>query len=258
MIAIYCQEMSRSRQSPAVVRTAAFDLRRQAFPGIGGGWPQLLFPFKGTINATVGDQVWVVPTGQGLWIGRGLRYHVRVTTAAGIRAVFFHPTVQRLPTRQPRRIAISPLLREILRRILEIGQLDAGDTGHQHLLAVLIDELTATRRLPLRISTPADPRAAAAATAIRSSVGAHRPISVVARAAATSPRTLSRLFRVETGLGVGAWRQQVRLGRAVELLGDGEPVSRVAGAVGYRSPSAFVAAFKRAFGVTPTRYFATG
>lgn len=70
-----------------------------------------------------------------------------------------------------------------------------------------------------------------------------------------SPRTVERLFRAETGMSFGAWRQQLRLGRALELLARGDSVTAVAIESGYTGTSAFVAAFKASFGRTPGRYF---
>jgi AraC-like DNA-binding protein len=42
---------------------------------------------------------------------------------------------------------------------------------------------------------------------------------------------------------------------ALEKLANGDTVGNVAYAVGYESPSSFVAAFRDAFGTTPTSYF---
>ena len=62
---------------------------------------------------------------------------------------------------------------------------------------------------------------------------------------AASGRTLARAFVAETGVPFGRWRTLLRLQAALPMLADGEPVSRVAGRVGYDTPSAFVAAFRR-------------
>jgi AraC-like DNA-binding protein len=43
----------------------------------------------------------------------------------------------------------------------------------------------------------------------------------------------------------------------MQLLAAGRPVTAVALEVGYDSPSAFIAMFKRTLGTTPHRYFAT-
>ncbi len=81
-------------------------------------------------------------------------------------------------------------------------------------------------------------------------------LSDVAAMAAQSERSFERHFRAETGLSFRAWRRQARLMKAVEWLSLGAPVGNVADRLGYEGPSAFVAAFRKAFGVTPGRYFA--
>jgi AraC-like DNA-binding protein len=58
-------------------------------------------------------------------------------------------------------------------------------------------------------------------------------------------------------MSFGVWRQQLRLLRAPESLAANEPVTEVALALGYESPSAFIAMFRRCLGKTPGRYFGT-
>jgi AraC-like DNA-binding protein len=58
----------------------------------------------------------------------------------------------------------------------------------------------------------------------------------------------------ETGMTFGAWRERLRLTAAVARLGEGEPVTAVAYDLGYQSPSAFIAMFRRSLGDTPGRY----
>ena len=67
-------------------------------------------------------------------------------------------------------------------------------------------------------------------------------------------RTFTRTFRKETGMSFATWRQTVRLMEALSRLATGDPVTTVALDVGYSSPSAFTAMFRRAFGVPPTHY----
>ena len=71
--------------------------------------------------------------------------------------------------------------------------------------------------------------------------------------AGLSPRTLSRRFLQETGISFALWRQQAQVLRSLEGLSRGEAVSEVAGACGYDNVSAYIAAFRRRFGVTPGR-----
>jgi AraC-like DNA-binding protein len=50
------------------------------------------------------------------------------------------------------------------------------------------------------------------------------------------------------------WRTHLRLRAALPLLAENQPVPRVARAVGYATPSAFLAAFRRTTGTSPKRY----
>ena len=78
----------------------------------------------------------------------------------------------------------------------------------------------------------------------------------MARRAALSQRSFERHFRAETGLSYRAWLRQARLMKAVEWLSFGLSVGDIAHRLGYEGASAFVASFRKAFGVTPGRYFA--
>ncbi|MNN97932.1 DNA-binding transcriptional regulator AraC [compost metagenome] len=50
------------------------------------------------------------------------------------------------------------------------------------------------------------------------------------------------------------WRQRLRVLLALPRLLAGESVTTVALSLGYDTPSAFIAVFKREMGVTPARY----
>ena len=77
-----------------------------------------------------------------------------------------------------------------------------------------------------------------------------------ARRLSVDAKTIQRLFVKETGMTFGQWRQQARLLRALELLASGQKVIQVALGLGYDSPSAFAAMFKKHFGATPSAFFA--
>lgn len=82
------------------------------------------------------------------------------------------------------------------------------------------------------------------------------PVSEICRTAGASKRTIERLFQKETGMTIGRWRQQLKLMRGMQLLAEGEKVTRAALDAGYSTPSAFIARFKKMLGTTPKSYFA--
>jgi AraC-like DNA-binding protein len=222
-------------------------------------WGQLLFPSRGTLTVHTETGLWVVPFHQAVWVPAGVRHDVEVAGGVAMRALYLRPAA--FPARRGRLpevcrvVEISPLLREILRRVLRLRTLDRRVVAERHLLAVLLDEITVLPLAPLDLPMPRDPRGVRAAEWIRTEPAARHTLAEAARAAAASPRTLERLFRSETGLPFGVWRQRARLLRALQRLAEGEPVAAAANAVGYESTSAFVAAFRRALGTTPGKYF---
>jgi AraC-like DNA-binding protein len=54
----------------------------------------------------------------------------------------------------------------------------------------------------------------------------------------------------------GAWRQQLRLSKAIDLLGRGMPLSKIAEELGYANAGAFSTMFKRALDVPPSQFLA--
>ena len=72
--------------------------------------------------------------------------------------------------------------------------------------------------------------------------------------AGIAPRTLTRRFVAETGFSFTEWRQRVRLLKALEMLAAGKSVTTISLDLGYGNVSAFIALFRRTFGVTPGRY----
>ena len=89
------------------------------------------------------------------------------------------------------------------------------------------------------------------AEALRVNLADRRTLREWGREVGASERTLARAFAAEAGVPFGRWRTLLRLQAALSMLAAGEPVSRVAGRVGYDTPSAFVAAFRRETGQTP-------
>ena len=82
----------------------------------------------------------------------------------------------------------------------------------------------------------------------------HLDIGDLASRAATSVRTISRLFPIETGLTFKAWRQRARIVLAIDRLSAGSPVAQVAADAGFASTAAFCFAFRQVTGATPSTF----
>jgi AraC-like DNA-binding protein len=73
----------------------------------------------------------------------------------------------------------------------------------------------------------------------------------------TTARTLARHFRRQTGMSFAEWRRRARLLRALGWIAEGRPILAVALDLGYDSPSAFSAMFRRELGAPPSHFRAT-
>ena len=127
--------------------------------------------------------------------------------------------------------------------------------AHAHLVSVLLDHLHVMQSDAVHLPLPRDARAKRLVAMLQKKPSDTRSLIELSKLAGASQRTIERLFKIETGLGFGKWRQQLRLGHSLRLLAAGEPVTTVAMDVGYDSISAFISAFRMTFGKTPGQYF---
>jgi AraC-like DNA-binding protein len=152
-------------------------------------------------------------------------------------------------------VSVSPLIRELLRVCSEQPWDYAPASRPSRLAQVLLEQLEVHEQAPLELPELTDPRAERVAAMLRADPADRRPLAELASAAGASHRTIERLFASETGMSFGRWRVRQRMIAALELLAHGDSVSNVAFAVGYETPSSFIAAFRASFGTTPTSYF---
>jgi AraC-like DNA-binding protein/mannose-6-phosphate isomerase-like protein (cupin superfamily) len=216
---------------------------------------QLLHAVSGVMTVTTPDGSWVVPPHRALWVPAATDHAIRMTGAVSMRTLYVEPGAAAPMPRQCCVLSVSPLLRELILRAMELPRLyDTGGAAGR-LIALILDEIRVLPALPLHLPMPAEPRLAKICGTLLSHPEDSRVLEAWGRSAGASGRTLARLFRRETGMSFGAWRQQARLIEALARLGAGEPVTNVALELGYESPSAFTAMFRRSLGVTPSRYF---
>jgi AraC-like DNA-binding protein len=175
--------------------------------------------------------------------------------AVSLRTLYLVPRLSRSLPDKPRVIGISPLLRELILRIVELDSLNLRDPAHAHLVSVLLDQLHVMQSDAVHLPLPRDARAKRIAAMLQREPSDTRSLIELSKHAGASTRTVERLFKIETGLGFGKWRQQLRLGHALRLLAAGDAVTTVAMDVGYDSISAFISAFRMTFGKTPGQYF---
>jgi len=171
--------------------------------------------------------------------------------------VVFPLHVNPLALTQPTVLGVSRLLREL---IIALTDDPARPLDEQHdLKRVALHQLSRGQLRPalalqFHLPQPGDERLRDVTAILAEDPGSDRTLAELGRAVGAGERTLSRLFRAETGMTFPQWRAQLRLHHSLTLLASGLSVTATAITCGYSTPSAFTAAFHATFGTTPGIY----
>lgn len=240
---------------------------------------QLFGAYRGLLTVYAGDRQWVAPAAHAIWIPpdcpHGLRSH---GPYAGYSAYLSPAACVDLPA-EPCALHASALLLAAVERAASwsdgagsgagsgVGGLDGkpdrdrdpvadaiSDPARVRIVDLVRDEIRTLPRAGNGLTLPREPRLQRLALAWSDDASDTRPLAAWADTIGMAPRTLARRFLAETGLTLGAWRQQARLMRAQEMLAAGHSVTAAALESGYDNVSAFIAMFKREYGVTPGRH----
>jgi len=234
----------------------------EAHPPTDGHWhrharTQLIHASQGVLRVSTPDGHWVVPPQRAVWVPPEVPHAVASARRFQLHTLYLKPEAAR-PVKRCAVVAVSPLLSALLQAAAPLGMDYPPQGPAARLVRVLLDHLPLpSHELPaLHLPEPQDPRLRRLVAPLHRNPADPRPFDALAAEVGLSVRHATRCLQAETGLSPGDWRLQRRLLSALEWLAHGQPVRRVAMEVGYADPSSFIAVFKRAFGVTPTRYFA--
>lgn len=202
---------------------------------------------------TTDEGMWVVPPNRAVWIPAKTDHSIVMWGAVTMKTLYLKQGTVKKLGKQCRVLNVSSLMKELLLEACRIGSL-YRKPAQGRLIGIILEQLEEAPAVPLWVPMPADTRAVKIAAILRSDPADRRPLSALCRECGASKRTIERLFREETGITFGRWRQQMSLVHAIRLLAEGNKVTSVALEAGYNSPSAFIAMFKKALGMTPAQY----
>lgn len=217
---------------------------------------QFAYAARGAISVFTPQGNWLVPPQRACWVPARLAHGMRMHGAVTMHNVFIDDAAVAtagLP-RHCQVLDASPLLRQLLQQAVTVDALYVEQSRAGRLMALLLDEIAAMAPLPLSAPLPQEPRLARLCTQLLQQPSQNISVDTMAAQAGMSRRTFTRLFRAQTGLGFAQWRQQACLLAAITRLAGGQAVTRIALDLGYASPSAFTAAFRRVLGQAPSGY----
>jgi AraC-like DNA-binding protein len=215
---------------------------------------QLLYAVDGVMRVTTAQGMWALPSRRALWVPPGIEHQVEMISPVAMRTLYVSAHAARHLWPDCCVIEVSALLRELILALMGLPIEYPLDGRAGQIAALTLTELAQAKVLPIHIPWPTDRRLQAVCRAILAQPGLERTVEEWGEEVGASGRTLIRLFQAELGLNYRQWVQQVRLADAVGRLSLGQPVASIAADLGYRSPSAFAAMFRRAMGATPNTY----
>jgi AraC-like DNA-binding protein len=182
---------------------------------------------------------------------------VHRTVGAGFRSAWALLDVDPCPPlwTQLSPITVSPLLRNLLAHLQD----ELADCDRRNAEQVVLDLLHPLLALPsIGLPLPRDERCEQIVATVLDDPANAWELADWAVEVGASVRTLSRIFQTETSMSFSQWRTHARIRSAINDLAAGRSVAHVARAVGYETTSAFVTAFRRCTGRTPSTFFPPG
>ncbi|WP_138505396.1 AraC family transcriptional regulator [Nostoc sp. PA-18-2419] len=217
---------------------------------------QLTFAASGMVQIHTNDGMWLVPPRLAAWIPSGSRHRIETITDAELWIIHWQPAAilnwgARNLLDRAFVLQITPLLHCLLTEAVSIN---SESEKAQLIVRLILHELTAMPDAPTFLPMPVSLIGRRVADIIIADQRNLLNLDEIASRAASSARTVSRLFPMETGLTLKAWRQRARIVRAMEQLGRGDTPATVAQKNGFANTAAFSCAFRQVTAMTPTAF----
>lgn len=215
---------------------------------------QLLFADNGLVRVETAQGAWVMPPQCTLWIPPGVEHSVLISARVYLINLYVEAQAAALMPTQCEVFSATELLVSLLKESIVLSA-QAQDTARDRLLhQLLLVEIQRLQSMPFSLPLPAHPVLHALCEAY-----AQRPLAGVrlhdwCDQARLSRRSLTRLFRQQTGLSLIEWCNRALVLAAMERLVSGTRVSVVAYELGYDSPAAFSSAFRKQLKRPPSHY----
>lgn len=239
--------------APIVFRTAQMPARA-SYPRHQHPWGEFVYSFSGVIEVEIAGHHHIAPPQYGIWLPPQVE-HRGLNRAAALHSSLYVSAelCAGLPA-QVRAMSVGPLLRALLEQLRAEPPGPQPGPEQRRLLRVAVDQLASAPAGASYLPLADDPLLAPLLQDLIAHPGDRRTLAELARSVHSTERTLSRRCRALLGMGFAEWRQRLAVVAALPRLDAGDKVEVVAAELGYASPSAFIAMFRRLTGQTPDEH----
>ncbi|MDE1184943.1 MAG: helix-turn-helix transcriptional regulator [Pantoea sp.] len=240
--------------TPAPSVVSYFYTRQQAQAWHSHATAQLTYCSSGAVTIHTAEASWTLPPYRALWIPSGLTHQTHAQAGTQTHNLYLTDAGEKKCIE-----ALCPLLitRLVHQLVTELDDLPQHQRRNLLILALLFNELSQAQSAQVScLPVAKEPRLLTITGALLQQPGNNATLESLGNQAGITPRTLSRLFRQETGLSFAQWRQQLTITTTINQLSQGMAVEEIASQLGYCNGSALIAMFSKTLGLTPQRYFA--
>ncbi len=216
---------------------------------------QLIYAYSGAILVMTHQGSWVVPPLRAVWIPPYTQHSMQAIGLVELRTVYIQAkAAQNLPN-SCCVISVTLLLRELIVAIVKMPLYYDRERRDGLVVKLFLQEIKPLKIVPLHLPLPTDIRLLKICQDILSNPAHNNSLEAWGKLVGASKRTLIRLFPKCTGLTYNQWNQQAKLILAIQLIAKKHPITQIAFQLGYESPSAFSAMFRKTLGLPPSAYF---
>jgi AraC-like DNA-binding protein len=215
---------------------------------------QLIFAVRGVMTVDTQEATWMVPPQRAVWMPPAVAHRLTAKGVVQLRSLYIRPEAAARMPATCEVFEVTPLLRELIVRATELPlEYEVRGAGGR-VMRLLLDELAGLARLPYHLPMPNIAPLSAICRRLLDAPDDPATLEEIAGKGNLSARTLARHFRRHTGMSFAEWRRRARLLRALSWIAEGRPILEVAIELGYESPSAFSAMFRRELGAPPSSF----
>ncbi len=215
-------------------------------------WGQFVYASKGVMLVETPQHCYIVPPEQGVWLLPHVDHAVRSLTHVSLTSFYIATQMHIHMPKDNGVLDISPFLKMLINEARYFSDdYTWEDTQGLHLRLIL-HTLSKAPSAVFQLPFPSDKRLITMLDAIQQTPSNNNSLEQWGTIVGASSRTLSRLFKKETGLNYSEWRQRLTIQIAIGKLAEGITITNVAHELGYGSPSAFTSMFKEKTGMTPS------
>lgn len=217
---------------------------------------QLVYATSGIVRAVTPLGLWMLTPGNALLVGSQIEHELHMVGQVSMRTLYIEPDSLAPQKQECRVIPVGDLLRATILGMFDAAPDEAGESRTALIVPLILrlledaEDGAPAARLPL----PANARLRNICESLIAQPASNDTLELWADRVGASSRTIARLFRQETGMSFGQWREQLRLAEAMSKLSVGHAASQVAKDLGYADARTFTVMFRRAFGSTPQQF----